>query len=123
MADGHLGKCSDCTKRDTRIRLASKIKDPVWLELERERCRIKGGGGKYDRVKDYIRKRKDPLKLYAHRMIERYVHSGKIVKPSVCSTCGNLPKRFLHGHHDDYTKPLVVRFICELCHGKEHRKL
>jgi hypothetical protein len=28
----------------------------------------------------------------------------------------------VHGHHDDYQKPLVVRWLCRRHHGEVHRR-
>ncbi len=44
---------------------------------------------------------------------------GKIKVPSKCEICNNKTK--LHGHHEDYSKPLEVRWVCRPCHRKIHR--
>ena len=41
MGDGYLGKCKDCTKRDTKERLENLKENPEWTEKERIRCREK----------------------------------------------------------------------------------
>ena len=41
MGDGHLGKCKDCTKMDSKLHNAERRKDAAWVEKERERGRLK----------------------------------------------------------------------------------
>lgn len=49
------------------------------------------------------------------------VASGKLIKPELCEECGfpTRPER-LHGHHEDYARPLDVLWLCDLCHHKRH---
>jgi hypothetical protein len=41
MADGHLGKCKCCTKKDVRDKYSDNVNNPEWAEKERSRCRNK----------------------------------------------------------------------------------
>lgn len=43
---------------------------------------------------------------------------GELVRPAVCEQCGAAGD--IHGHHDDYAKPLEVRWLCHPCHAGEH---
>jgi hypothetical protein len=52
------------------------------------------------------------------------IKSGVVIKPKTCQACGHRkPSREIHGHHEDYSKPLHVRWICEQCHRNEHGEL
>lgn len=46
------------------------------------------------------------------------VHSGKI-KRRPCEVCGD-PKS--HGHHEDYSKPLEVKWLCRNHHQEIHNR-
>jgi len=37
-----------------------------------------------------------------------------------CEVCGDLN---VHAHHDDYSKPLDVRWLCRSHHGAVHRRV
>lgn len=47
------------------------------------------------------------------------VKRGLLIKPDLCERCHK--KRRLQIHHHDYTKPLVVRWVCNTCHPIEDR--
>lgn len=42
-------------------------------------------------------------------------------RPDRCSQCATVGP--VQAHHDDYSKPLKVRWLCTACHGIEHRKV
>lgn len=69
-------------------------------------------------VKDW--QKRNPEKRQAHYKVYEAVKSGKLVRSKICSKC-NL-KCFCHAHHEDYSKPLEVQWLCKLCHAKCHRK-
>ena len=63
----------------------------------------------------------NPEKLMARHKIQIGIKNGSIVKPLVCEFCGL--KTRLNGHHDDYNKPMEVRWLCSSCHKKLHSKI
>ena len=46
------------------------------------------------------------------------IKAGKIVRQP-CAVCG---VEKVHGHHEDYTKPLEVDWLCSKHHMERHRK-
>ncbi|AHJ87214.1 hypothetical protein BCP8-2_176 [Bacillus phage BCP8-2] len=58
------------------------------------------------------------LKQNARKKVLRALESGKLVKPLVCESCKE--ERSLEGHHEDYNKPLEVKWLCKECHENEH---
>lgn len=61
-------------------------------------------------------------KLYAHRVIQRVLRHHPRFVPMACGFCKDAPgfKR-IFAHHDDYTKPFTVLFMCLACNTKRHR--
>lgn len=59
-----------------------------------------------------------PDKVRAHKMVRTARLSGRL-KPGPCERCG---AEQAHAHHDDYSKPLDVRWLCRGCHAKEHTR-
>ncbi len=125
MKDGHLGKCKECTKRDTANRVASKsATDLQWILDERERHRLKAirvrSEGRSSKKKASSTKRyrkKNPLKWAAHCLVNNAIRSGLMTRKD-CEVCG----RKAQAHHDDYMKPLDVRWLCSYHHAEHHRK-
>ena len=63
----------------------------------------------------------------AHNLVNDAVMRGALVRPDACSECGVSPPPRRDGgtqieaHHDDYNRPLDVRWLCKRCHRAWHR--
>ena len=58
------------------------------------------------------------IKRGAHVITGNAIRDGKLIKVP-CENCGD-PK--VHAHHDDYAKPLEVRWLCSTCHKDWHKE-
>jgi hypothetical protein len=65
-----------------------------------------------------IRRANHPLKHSASSKVSNAVRSGALTRMP-CEVCGTDKK--VEGHHDDYTKPLLVRWLCLQHHREWHR--
>lgn len=128
MADGHLGKCKDCTKLDEKNRFNEKCKDPVWMEKELARCReksararLEGKVGKTDAWKKAHKawENRNKHKRYAQGAVCRAIKNGRLTRQP-CEKCGELR---VQAHHDDYSKPLDVKWLCVKHHAERHVEL
>jgi len=65
---------------------------------------------------------KYPEKALARRLLLEAVRYNKIDKPNMCSNCKRVyaDKKYIHGHHEDYAKPLDVVWLCVQCHSDVH---
>ena len=126
MADGHLNKCKDCV----RIRVGGHREchlDRI-REYDRQRGRTQEhreatrryaqtpeGRAISNRAKRaWIERNK--LARAAHIILENALRDGRITKRA-CEVCGS---KVAHGHHDDYAKPLDVRWLCSKHHAEHH---
>lgn len=53
----------------------------------------------------------------ANKKVSRAVKDGRL-KRLPCEVCGSNDD--IEGHHDDYSKPYEVRWMCSECHTKHH---
>lgn len=72
--------------------------------------------------KNNERRRNDPeemVKVYVRGITSRAIKRGQLVKQpcEVCQTEQNV-----EAHHDDYLKPLEVRWLCKKHHAEHHKK-
>lgn len=58
--------------------------------------------------------------LRAHSRVYLAKKSGLITKKEQCEKCGAPSK---HAHHEDYSKPLDVIWLCQSCHRKRHSEM
>lgn len=99
--------------------------------IECERARMAKPGAisrkkKYQkkRIKlDYQNKKKynknNPQKEKAWQAVRYRLSTGDLIKKS-CEVCGCVES---HAHHDDYSKPLEVIWLCPTHHKERHRKI
>ncbi len=62
--------------------------------------------------------RNNPRKKKAHQLLNDAVRTGKIIKPGRCCRCKK--RRKVEAHHEDYSKPYDVEWLCRECHCLEH---
>jgi len=112
MRDGHLGKCKTCTKADVHANYRKNREHYA----EYERRRFKSSARKL-LIKEYAHRRRMryPEKEKAHSAVNRAIRSGKLIR-SCCEICG----RKGEAHHEDYTKPFDIRWLCFYHHRKLH---
>lgn len=63
-----------------------------------------------------------PEKVRAHRILNKAIKSGEIIRPKTCSKCKGVGTEDnpIQGHHPDYSKPLQVIWLCQICHSRLH---
>ena len=57
---------------------------------------------------------------YAHIKFNNYLKKFPDIKPDNCSLCGNTEIK-LEAHHNNYSKPLEVVWMCRSCHIGVHK--
>jgi len=58
------------------------------------------------------------LKVNANQILNYHLFFGHIKKPKKCDKCGL--KKPIEAHHQNYSKPLKVRWLCRQCHIALH---
>lgn len=126
MADGLLSKCKTCTKRDVRENRARKIE--YYREFDRARANLPhrvAARGAYAKTPEGLAagnraKRayndRNPIKRAAHIATGNAIRDGRL-KREPCEACGARAE----AHHDDYSKPLDVRWLCPTHHAEWHK--
>ena len=69
-------------------------------------------------AREFYARPENALKNRARILCKTAIESGKLVRQP-CEKCGEART---DAHHDDYTMPLNVRWLCKKCHGIEHQK-
>jgi ribosomal protein S27AE len=57
------------------------------------------------------------LRVRARQLANVHQARGKL-KPQPCEVCGTTVK--VEKHHEDYSRPLDIRWLCRRCHLQEH---
>ena len=132
MRIGDLLTCSKCGEevqltetmqaKETRICMACLSKYSVkWAKNNRGKKREsnnryhKSLGPKRAKYTARYRNR-HPLKKTAWQKVQTALRNGSLEKEP-CEECGDIK---VHAHHDDYSRPLDVRWLCHEHHMQKH---
>lgn len=114
MADGHLNKCKDCTRKDVR---QHRLDNPERVRAyDNARSKLPHRQALRNRTVQRF-ERDHPDKKKAHTAVNNALRSGKLEKRP-CAFCGC--QDGLEAHHHDYSKPLDVTWLCRPCHRRFH---
>jgi len=104
--------CRDCANA-TLERLLDAYPDlrPMFLGQHRSTVRAS--------INTRRHRERHPERARARTQVTQALQSGRL-KRLPCEICG---ERKAHGHHDDYSKPLEVRWLCAKHHRELHAKL
>lgn len=62
-----------------------------------------------------------PQRRHAHTRVAAALKYGELVRANACERCGE--KTYTVAHHEDYTSPLKVTWLCDTCHAIRHVEL
>ena len=116
MSDGHVGKCKECNKADVSKNYAAKREQ--YAEYERKRYQEPK---RHAMSLEYARRRRivHAVKYHANSKTGNAIRDGKLVRQP-CEVCGC---EKVQAHHEDYTKPLNVEWLCRKHHLAKHGKV
>lgn len=124
MADGHFNKCKQCSRKDNVENRNNKREYYIQYDKNRantpERAKAreeyrktdKGKKAIYNSVKNYRAKHPERQKIYRDCL-------KKLDNPHICSNCGS--DILVEAHHNDYSKPFEVVWLCRKCHRNWHK--
>lgn len=118
--DGFETWCKECKRSYERAYAATekgravkaKSKAKYW-KTDKGKAVTARKNAKYDA--------KNRNKRRAHNAVYRAVNEGRLEK-ECCEMCDKRNEKSIHAHHDDYAKPLNIRWLCSKHHSQWHVK-
>lgn len=102
----------DYLKNIEKYREDSRIRQKRYMQTEK---------GKAKHLENSRRwKEKNYEKYSAHQKVKKAIQSGRLIRPENCEVCKNEGK--IEAHHEDYSKPLEVIWMCQYCHLYHHQR-
>jgi len=96
--NGLASWCKECYRKLNRTEYRKKY-NRSWI--------VKNG---------YARKGKGKLRKHIKYLVSKAIKNGEL-KKQPCEECGDMK---VQAHHDNYNKPLEVRWLCQKHHIVEH---
>ena len=107
----------------TLAQLYGIAQQSMWERLAK-RVTMRAQGAQNGAANIFFRGGKTAVRA-VHLRTSRAIVRGDLV-PQDCEKCGAAAygdnhRRRVHAHHDDYSKPMEVRWLCPRCHHAWHR--
>jgi hypothetical protein len=112
MANGHVGKCKECNKKDVHNNYEEKKVQYTAYYAAREKT-TKRKMWRFLKQREY--REGNPVQYHCRIITANAIRDGILVKQP-CRLCGKIK---VEAHHEDYYKPLEVDWLCQ----KDHREL
>lgn len=115
--------CKECAREKARLYQEIHRKNPDFVKKHREAYKNWYENNGRNRAVDYKEAIKEwrvkhPEALKAHYIVQKAIKETTMIRPVHCTEC-KLNKR-VSAHHDDYSKPLEVIWLCSSCHKLRH---
>lgn len=96
----------------------------MWMILKRRGCVFRDNLKFQDENNFYRGGAKSSSRV--HNITEIALEKGILIRKIKCDQCGDIPvfangRTGIEAHHDDYNKPLSVRWLCKKCHFEWHK--
>jgi hypothetical protein len=113
MADGRLNKCKQCCREAAKANRDARL--DYYRQYDRERLSTENRK-KTLAEKQRLYRARNRKKHEARMAVFRAIRAGVITKRP-CEICGTFPA---DAHHDNYERPLDIRWLCRMHHLIEH---
>ena len=125
MSDGHLGKCKQCQKENTKA--ARERRPEYYRDYDKKRANLPhrvqaraeysqtNRGKERHAIADQRWAQKHPNRRAASQILNNALRDGKVQR-HFCFVCG----KKAHAHHPDYDRPLDVMWLCPKHHKETH---
>ena len=129
LSDGHQNYCKDCKRildQAYRSANAERVTEKqrlwaanhpekraeisrIWVQNNRDR--------RNQHNRSWIERNEEKKRCY--NLVAGAIRSGRLVADTECLICKSSGV-LLEAHHQDYSKPLAVMWLCDPCHKRLH---
>jgi len=115
-------------QKKNKTLLNIRLRERYHQDLEKSRLESRKRAVKCRQTEEYKKRKNEYDQMYrkehkekarAHDKVKYAVSQGQLIRSKVCEVCKCASKT--HAHHEDYSKPYDVIWMCPTCHISYHR--
>jgi ribosomal protein S27AE len=110
----HRGICRFCYNQKYQGKNNKGIEERKVSNIDKFRTAEREGGRRW--------RQSHRQEHYVHTLLNRAIKSGIVTKQIKCSKCG-IGGVKINAHHEDYSKPYDVIWLCDKCHAERHKQI